>query len=558
MTPGALRRVMVAVALVLMVLVATLALTEPAQAQDSGGELVEVDGVDALGYDEARVTVILEFSAVQAINANRWTAPAQPEVYYKRCRLCGWILAWAAGDSLSAKRFDKKPKHLLVGFAVPNLCASTSYYMRVTSNKALEDAEPHAHSIGFSFPTHDGPAIGAVTIKDKDADPSGIHVLAASETSATAVVTISDATYKEQTSFLRYRIVGDDDDGQEHAWNDPPLEGSDYREMEFELTGLIAPNYYEVQVTQEDSFQECKVVTTYLKVGSPDGPAPVVDPPDSRATSDPTPSATVAPDPSTSSDTGSGDNGNTGGTTSSGGGFGGFGGGEPVNSPPRFRESAQDMRSVPENSPEGRTVGNPILAWDPENQELTFSLRGDDPMPFTVEVVDEYTGQIVVAPEARLDYEAKDRYMVDLVVTDTGGEETVVLLEIRLTDIRLPGAADAYDVANNHNEIVEREEVEAAAEDYAAGRLTKPEMVALTKYYYATSFAPVDFSDLPTMVNKYDLNRDGVIDRLEVMSALKDYFAGQISAAELQEVVKVYFATVEPSTKQPVTTAEEE
>ena len=43
------------------------------------------------------------------------------------------------------------------------------------------------------------------------------------------------------------------------------------------------------------------------------------------------------------------------------------------------------------------------------------------------------------------------------------------------------------------------------------------------------------------MVDKYDLNRDSVIDRAEVLAALKDFFEGRITKADMQQVVKVYF-----------------
>ena len=129
-------------------------------------------------------------------------------------------------------------------------------------------------------------------------------------------------------------------------------------------------------------------------------------------------------------------NGGGGGGGGFGGGGGGFGGSSVTrNTPPNFRDSARDMRTVPENSEEGVKVGEPIVAWDPQNDVLAFSLRGDDAEPFTI---DEKTGQILVGPEAVLDYEAQKVHVVTLVVTDPGGEETTTELEIHLTTSNCP------------------------------------------------------------------------------------------------------------------------
>ena len=247
------------------------------------------------------------------------------------------------------------------------------------------------------------------------------------------------------------------------------------------------------------------------------------------------------------------DQNNNGGTLPqnngrSGGGGGGFGGSSVTrNTPPKFRDSARDMRTVPENSEEGVIVGKPIMAWDPENDVLAFSLRGDDAEPFTI---DEETGQILVGPEAVLDYEAQKVHVVTLVVTDPGGEETTTELEIHLTDVKLPGKADIFDVANNHNERLEREEVEAAGAAFGLGLITKLEVLFIVKYYYTTELAAIDFDNLPSMVDKYDVNADSIIDRDEVLTALQDFMEGRLSRSDMREVLKVYYTTVEEEAQE--------
>ena len=226
-----------------------------------------------------------------------------------------------------------------------------------------------------------------------------------------------------------------------------------------------------------------------------------------------------------------------------GGGGGGFGGSSVTrNTPPNFCDSASDMRTVPENSEEGVIVGKPIMAWDPENDVLAFSLRGDDAEPFTI---DEKTGQILVGKDAVLDYEAQKVHVVTLVVTDPDGEETTTELEIHLTDVKLPGKADIFDVANNHNERLEREEVEAAAATSGLGLITKLEILFIVKYYYTTELAAIDFANLPSMVDKYDVNADSIIDRDEVLTALQDFMEGKLSKADMREIVEVYYTTIE-------------
>ena len=222
------------------------------------------------------------------------------------------------------------------------------------------------------------------------------------------------------------------------------------------------------------------------------------------------------------------------GGRSGGSGGGGFGGSSVTrNTPPKFGDSAGDVRTVPENSEEGVIVGKPIMAWDPENDVLAFSLRGDDAEPFTI---DEKTGQILVGKDAVLDYEAQDVHVVTLVVTDPGGEETTTELEIHLTDVKLPGKADIFDVANNHNERLEKEEVEAAAATSGLGLITKLEILFIVKYYYTTELAAIDFENLPSMVDKYDVNADSIIDRDEVLTALQDFVEGRLSWSDMREV----------------------
>ena len=333
-------------------------------------------------------------------------------------------------------------------------------------------------------------------------------------------------------------------------------------------TTLTNDKVHEFEASLDQSFPETETLTLFLTVGNPPyntvanssgntPPEETTTPPEETTTTPDetttTPDETNNPPVDDNQNNENQNNNNGGGalpqSNSGRSGDGGGFGSSPVtrNTAPKFRDSASDVRTVPENSEEGVIVGKPILAWDPENDVLAFSLRGDDAEPFTI---DEETGQILVGPEAVLDYEALNVHLVTLVVTDPGGEETTTELEIHLTDVILPGKADIFDVANNHNEMLEREEVEAAGAAYGLGLISKLEVLFIVKYYYDTMLPDVDFENLPSMTDKYDLNEDSIIDRDEVLTALQDFVEGRLSRSDLQQIVKSYYTTIEEQAQE--------
>ncbi|MCY3561153.1 MAG: cadherin repeat domain-containing protein, partial [bacterium] len=77
-------------------------------------------------------------------------------------------------------------------------------------------------------------------------------------------------------------------------------------------------------------------------------------------------------------------------------------------------------RSVPENSPTGANVGDPILVFS-EASDLEYSLFGDGHDNFAVTATvdtDPYSVQITVAEDANLDYDTKSIYDLTLAVTN--------------------------------------------------------------------------------------------------------------------------------------------
>ena len=405
-----------------------------------------------------------------------------------------------------------------------------------------------------------------------------------SGTTATITVDLVNTDGSDRNIYLRHRQYPTE------QWNSTVTQSTTTASTEFTLSGLADDAVHEIQAGVEASFLDETTLTLFLAVGNPPyttvpdigSSTPIEDPNNGGDTQDPNnggdtqdpnnggdipPEETNTGDgtppeennnnggdtPPEETENNNGGNENNGGGTlpqnnsgrSSGGGFGDSS--VTRNTAPKFRDSAGDVRTVPENSEEGVKVGKPIMAWDPENDVLAFSLRGDDAEPFTI---DENTGQILVGPEAVLDYEAQKVHVVTLVVTDPGGEETTTELEIHLTDVKLPGKADIFDVANNHNERLEKEEVEAAAATYGLGLITKLEILFIVKYYYSTELAAIDFDNLPSMVDKYDVNADSIIDRDEVLTALQDFMEGRLSRSDMREVLKVYYTTVEEEAQE--------
>ena len=113
---------------------------------------------------------------------------------------------------------------------------------------------------------------------------------------------------------------------------------------------------------------------------------------------------------------------------------------------PQFsKETAERERSVPENSPPGTLIGDPVDAIDHEGHPLTYTLREASPF-FDL---DPDTGQLSVAEGALLDFESGESYTVVIEVSDglsvdwVEDDQTVdaeVTVTITVTDVAEPPA----------------------------------------------------------------------------------------------------------------------
>ena len=97
---------------------------------------------------------------------------------------------------------------------------------------------------------------------------------------------------------------------------------------------------------------------------------------------------------------------------------------------------ATATRSVAENTPPGRNIGDPVTATDSDtadsanDEALTYSLSGTDAASFSI--VPE-TGQLQT--KASLDYERKRSYSVVVTATDTPGATATITVTISVTDV---------------------------------------------------------------------------------------------------------------------------
>ena len=103
-----------------------------------------------------------------------------------------------------------------------------------------------------------------------------------------------------------------------------------------------------------------------------------------------------------------------------------------TNTAPVFDDVAPAARSVPENSPAATDVGAPVAATDDDSGDtLTYSLGGTDAASFVIVTT---SGQIRTKTGVAYDHETRDRYAVEVVVTDD--TDTVSLaVTIAVTDV---------------------------------------------------------------------------------------------------------------------------
>ena len=84
-----------------------------------------------------------------------------------------------------------------------------------------------------------------------------------------------------------------------------------------------------------------------------------------------------------------------------------------TNSAPQFPSSETGTRTVDENTPWYQNIGDPVVATDPDDDKLTYSLENARASHFTI---DRFTGQLQTG--APLDYETQATYTAKVIAAD--------------------------------------------------------------------------------------------------------------------------------------------
>ena len=136
-----------------------------------------------------------------------------------------------------------------------------------------------------------------------------------------------------------------------------------------------------------------------------------------------------------------------------------------MNAAPMF-ESETDTREVAENTAAGEDIGNPVAATDADSDTLAYTLGGTDAASFDI---GSATGQLMTL--AALDFETKASYEVTVTASDSGGLSDSIDVTITVTDVDETQPADfdplAYDA--DKNGAIEKDEVIEAINDYLFG-----------------------------------------------------------------------------------------
>ncbi len=146
-----------------------------------------------------------------------------------------------------------------------------------------------------------------------------------------------------------------------------------------------------------------------------------------------------------------------------------------VNNAPAFEADSAAL-SVDENAEAMAAVGDPVVATDVNEEELTYAISGDDAASFEI----SSSGQITVAPDAVIDYETKTGYSVTVTATDAAGASDSIDVAISVNDLGLTNPYDSDDSGD-----ISKDEAVQAAQDYFADTITRGEVLEVLQFYFA-------------------------------------------------------------------------
>ena len=261
-----------------------------------------------------------------------------------------------------------------------------------------------------------------------------------------------------------------------------------------------------------------------------------------------------------------------------GGGGGGFAAFAPPNQEPSFTEGTRTSRTVPEDAEPGADIGNPVTATDADDDDLTYTLHGNDAQAFAVQAA---RGQL--RTKAALDFEAKVTYDLEVHVDDGNGGADSIQVTVTVTDVNEPpmvngpamleytengadpvasytasdpeGGEVTWSLVGDDAEVCSLSATGTLAFDRPPDYET-PDDADMDNRYRLTVQATdaggalgtlnveivVSDDEGESIVRHYDSDRNGVIDREEVLAAAFDYFQDLITKDEVYEVIHTYFA----------------
>ena len=100
------------------------------------------------------------------------------------------------------------------------------------------------------------------------------------------------------------------------------------------------------------------------------------------------------------------------------------------NRAPKFPDTETGMRKVAEATDPATGIEPAVTADDPNIDNLTYTLGGTDAAAFGI---DRTSG--LLETKAKLDYEAKNSYMVTVTATDPNGLSATIDVTIKVTDV---------------------------------------------------------------------------------------------------------------------------
>ena len=144
------------------------------------------------------------------------------------------------------------------------------------------------------------------------------------------------------------------------------------------------------------------------------------------------------------------------------------------NTQPMFAAPAL-VRTVPENSPPGTNVGDPVETTDANHGIVSYSLSGIGADLFEIDA----TGQITVGDGTDLDYESSTSYTVTVNATGISGAKAAITVTVLLIDMTL---GTSYD--RDNNEVISGDEVLEAVSDYFTGVIDGDDVLGVIRHYF--------------------------------------------------------------------------